>query len=61
MYFWQVTVSGVKVRDGYARTRDVAPALTRLIGHVLFAPENEGTAALIYSPVMLSAAIYLLA
>lgn len=53
--------SGVKVRDGYARAKNVAPAVTRLLGCVLFAPEKEGTAGFIYSPVTLAAAIYLLA
>lgn len=32
--------SGVKVRGGYARAKDVAPALTRLFGCVLLAPEK---------------------
>lgn len=34
------SLSGVKVRDGYARAKDLSPALTRLIGCVLFAPEK---------------------
>lgn len=34
------SLSGVKVRGGYARAEDVAPALTRLIGRVVFAPEK---------------------
>lgn len=52
--------SGVKVRDGYASSEDVAPALTRRIGHV-FICTKEGTAGFIYSLITLSAATYLLA